>query len=259
MASQSAKSRAHVHYPTSSNNERRLAISLVIAVGSLILFLALANCAGGGSAGTGLKVFTGQVVATDGSPLAGVEISVVDTGDAVLTQDDGNFQIETEIGGGDIQVNITSQGVISSVTLTELPEGDAAVGLSLQVNKDTNEVESVDVTITPSNESSEGSAEDEESDVDDGSDDAHDSDSADDGESVEEEDNTSDGEMDFENGEDGENVEGEEGEVPDETPPSAGEEEEEFSEGEDSHDNTEEEEISDEDGSPDDIDPELGT
>ena len=57
------------------------------------IFFFVASCAGGGSTGTGGRIFTGRLVTTDGAPLSGVSVSYGKDGLAVESDVEGYFEM----------------------------------------------------------------------------------------------------------------------------------------------------------------------
>lgn len=108
----------------------------------VLLLLALVRC-GGGSEGTGVgtKSIVGTIKLTDGSPFAGAEITILETGDSSLSDASGAFRIDTQtdatalslsVEKGDISARTAIEGLDPTasnimIALTLDPRGDASL------------------------------------------------------------------------------------------------------------------------------------
>lgn len=114
-----------------------------------LALLSIAGCAGGGTSGTGIKMLEGQVLSESGKPLAGVEVSIPETGQTTQTASDGTYSILTSTSSEEIQVDVEVDGVTSSLVVEDVPEGGAIVNLDMAISEETGEISDSTVEITP--------------------------------------------------------------------------------------------------------------
>jgi hypothetical protein len=110
-----------------------LKISLIILT---ILFIGA--CAGGGSAGTGTGstlslTIEGQVLDENSAPVPDALVVVKETGDSDVSDQQGNFSIQTDSVAGDLTLEITSNGKTNFTTIT-VNEGDSTLQITVKVN-----------------------------------------------------------------------------------------------------------------------------
>ncbi|MCB0324727.1 MAG: carboxypeptidase regulatory-like domain-containing protein, partial [Bdellovibrionales bacterium] len=138
-----------------------IAISIHLRSATLaVLFLLLAGCAGGGSRGTGGFEYRGTLLSRTGAPLVNIEVTIAQTGDSDLTDENGLYEILSDPPTGPVQILLRSEGFSSEVTIP--PPTAAAVGLRVDIALDettgTAEPIAVDevISITDSESPSEG-------------------------------------------------------------------------------------------------------
>ena len=103
-----------------------------------ILFAALlggggGGC-GGGTRGSGFEVRGTLTNAVSGLRLANIELVVAGTGESVVTNDSGEFQIETEFPGESIELLVRGQGINTSVVIGDIPLGSESIEVELFFN-----------------------------------------------------------------------------------------------------------------------------
>ena len=122
----------------------------VVAVLLVMLFL-FSGC-GGGTSGTGIRsdgsVLQGSVRTTEGEPVPGVVVTVIETNDQAVTNAEGGFEIVVEEPIGEFTVEFDGQGVDSQVTVSGVPEEATAVDVTLTVDSATGELSGTSVDIT---------------------------------------------------------------------------------------------------------------
>lgn len=109
-------------------------------------FATLFAC-GGGSTGTGVKTFIGDISFPDGAPVAQVSVVIPASGAQTATDNAGHFEVDTELESGDSQVNFVAQGVESSVEIEAVPEGNAEINMEVVLDEPSLTVASANVEI----------------------------------------------------------------------------------------------------------------
>ncbi len=111
----------------------RLLLTLLLTVASLLL----TSCAGGGSSGTGTgEIFTlvGQVVDTSGQPVQDATITLLETGDMVLSNKEGNFTIQLDMEVGQVLTLEVVRGDGMAIQIIQVPQEDSFLILSIKIN-----------------------------------------------------------------------------------------------------------------------------
>ncbi len=62
-----------------------------------LALICLGTGCGGGTSGTGLQTFDGQVKSADGAPIAGARVTLTATGDAAVTDVEGRFVLQSSL------------------------------------------------------------------------------------------------------------------------------------------------------------------
>ncbi len=123
-----------------------------ILSGSLLsALLVVAGCGGGtvGTGGTGSNEFQGKILATDGSPVSDAVVTIAETGDAAVTDAEGDFTIESKFG--DSQATILVETPLSSgeTVVKGLPEVPVVVEVSLVLDENKKSLEVSSSKVTP--------------------------------------------------------------------------------------------------------------
>lgn len=103
---------------------------------------------GGGSQGTGGVTINGELrLATSMQVLPGVTVTVDETGESAITDDQGLFTIDTDFSGGDLLLRFNDmKGIDTSLTINNVPSS-AAVTLALEYEAATNTIRSKQTDI----------------------------------------------------------------------------------------------------------------
>lgn len=127
-----------------------------------VLFLIFGSACSGGSKGTGTQTFEGRVVTSKSEPAAGVTVTLVDTGDSDVTDDQGFFSIISILLAGDLPVAVDTDQFSSTVIVTGVPEAATRVNVTIQLNEETEEAELDEVSIEHEQKEKESGLEDQE-------------------------------------------------------------------------------------------------
>lgn len=129
----------------------RLIALPLFALCCAFLVAILPSC-GGGTDGSGVRSFGGQVLSENASPLAGATITVAETGDSAVTDEDGNFSISTRLAEGQTSATfvIQAEAVSTSAVLSDLNPSAAQVGVLIVVDRPSNTAQAIALaTPTP--------------------------------------------------------------------------------------------------------------
>lgn len=100
-----------------------------LAILSCIALVVLSGC-GGGTSGTGLQTFDGQVKSADGVPIVGASVTLTATGDSSLTDQQGRFVLRSAVDPkADHKIEFLLEAEDFSGTF-EVPEGALTEGSS---------------------------------------------------------------------------------------------------------------------------------
>ncbi len=115
---------------------RALTTYLLIASFTLVYV----SCAGGGTSGTGGQNFLGRMVSSDQTPLANVTITILESGDSGVTDANGNFLIEADTAGGDLNFEFVRSDINTSLLIPAIPADAELVTLELEYSPPENKV-----------------------------------------------------------------------------------------------------------------------
>ncbi|MCB0360641.1 MAG: hypothetical protein KDD44_13430 [Bdellovibrionales bacterium] len=96
--------------------------------------LLLVDCAGG-SRGTGGIQFSGEVVSRQGAPLAGVSVTVSQTGASDITDNAGLFSIKTQAAPGDVELVVQTASFAASAFVENVQADTSAVQVIIEVDE----------------------------------------------------------------------------------------------------------------------------
>lgn len=127
-----------------SNSSLFFSVILPIVLGLVLPLSHLTGCAGGVT-GTGDIRETrveGRVFKTDGAPLEGATVTLVETGDSVTTNAQGEFLIRTEdLVAGDLTLSVVAATVNAAVGIGSVSEAEPNIRVELQVDEANNSIE----------------------------------------------------------------------------------------------------------------------
>lgn len=116
----------------------------------LVLTVYLPSC-GGGTDGSGVRSFNGQLLSESATPLAGATVTVAETGDSAITDENGSFSISTRLADGQTSATfvIQDESVSTSAVLDDIAP-DSSVDVLIVVNRPANTAQVIPLaTPTP--------------------------------------------------------------------------------------------------------------
>lgn len=105
------------------------------------------SCAGGGSRGTGGFEFQGRVLNENLTPLARVRITIAETGDSTLTDENGFYSLSTSFSAESVEYLIEGPGVTAQFVFAGIPVDAVALTLDFQVENEGTSVTPINVNI----------------------------------------------------------------------------------------------------------------
>ena len=114
------------------SNLMRVPFQLI--VGGTVLLCGLGSCQSGGSVGTGGHRFEGSVQNRELLGVAGVQVTVLETGDAIITNADGAFALDTALVSGDLQFELRSEQQEVNVTVQGVPAEPSVIVVVFQID-----------------------------------------------------------------------------------------------------------------------------
>ena len=99
----------------------------------LALFVALAIGCGGGTRGSGGQLFDGFVGDVNGKALIQVNVTVTETGDSAITDENGRFTIKTEDLSGEIEFLLESNSFSGTVVSQSVPSDASKIAVTFVV------------------------------------------------------------------------------------------------------------------------------
>lgn len=135
-----------------STNNKFLEYRIWALAMGLILLLGLVSVTGcgGGTVGSGDNdsVIAGRILTNTGHAFSGANITHAQTGASDITDEQGNFSIETNIEGQAPELFIDRDGVSSSIRLSDATAEQKTINIEITVNETTGIVDSVKVIAT---------------------------------------------------------------------------------------------------------------
>lgn len=114
--------------------------------------IVISGCAGagGGTEGTGFKSIQGAIV-ENGVPVAGSTVTIEETGDSAVTDEQGRFSIDSvalDISESQVTLRVEDQRSFSAVTqISNIPNGEADVVVSISINRARNQATVTSISI----------------------------------------------------------------------------------------------------------------
>jgi hypothetical protein len=105
----------------------------VIRAAAMFALLALTQC-GGGTSGTGLDDYQGEVRLLDGTPVAGARLTILETGDSATTDPSGNFTLNFTSEAPLLHILVETPEVTQTVTVETFGAGSTHGSLVLEVD-----------------------------------------------------------------------------------------------------------------------------
>jgi hypothetical protein len=119
----------------------RGSVKMLAALRLCMLFLCVAvlpfcGCAGGGSEGTGVgqsyRSVEGRVIYSDGSPVAGAQITLLETGENATSNQAGSFEIHTLSAADSFELEIESAGQSVRTRLESLGQNPQGIQVTIK-------------------------------------------------------------------------------------------------------------------------------
>ena len=129
---------------------RSLTVSALSAC-VMCLFAFLPSC-GGGTDGSGVRSFGGQVISETARPLAGATVTVEETGASTVTAEDGSFELSTTLPAGTTSATFIIEDMETSArgTLDDVGDAGEQVSVLIVVDRPANTAQIIPVaTPTP--------------------------------------------------------------------------------------------------------------
>lgn len=115
---------------------------------SIILALAAVSGCGGGTSGTGLSNYEGQLRSVSGEPIPNATLTIVESGDAAVTDENGSFVIQTEPLPEPATILIeTPTGTDSTVELKSAAEENESVHVDIILDPELAKAEATEFKV----------------------------------------------------------------------------------------------------------------
>lgn len=106
-----------------------------------LLVLLLISCAGGGTRGTGLggfRIITGTIVESNDLPVEGATVTIVETGESDLSDQNGEFQIETQSENANLQLQVQKDDFDTTIEVNDLDQETNNLNLEISIETQEN-------------------------------------------------------------------------------------------------------------------------
>jgi hypothetical protein len=133
------------------SRNRRISVLLTLLLG-VSSFLFTSGCgSGGGTEGSGLRTLEGTAVnVSSGQPEAGVAVTIESTGETAVSDDEGKFELVTEISDQPITLLFEKGSALSArATISEVSPADPVLKLDVAVDTQRNQVAVQVTAATP--------------------------------------------------------------------------------------------------------------
>jgi hypothetical protein len=97
-----------------------------------VLLLSGIGC-GGGTRGSGGQLYDGFIGDKSAKPLPGLSVTIVQSGDSAISDQDGRFTIETTPLSGQLSLLVEGNSISTTVQLGEVPEDAVRIKLSVTI------------------------------------------------------------------------------------------------------------------------------
>ena len=97
-----------------------------------LLLLSGIGC-GGGTRGSGGQLYDGFIGDKSAKPLPGLSVTIVQSGDSAISDQDGRFTIETTPLSGQLSLLVEGNSISTTVQLGEVPEDAVRIKLSVAI------------------------------------------------------------------------------------------------------------------------------
>ena len=109
----------------------------------LFLFLLVGICTacGGGTTGTGVQTYEGQIVTTKEQPLQNVKVTILETGATDTTDANGSFSIPTEVSNSAVNLKLEGDNIDTTYQVKTTSASDSKVRVTIHIDEVTRNVE----------------------------------------------------------------------------------------------------------------------
>lgn len=103
----------------------------------LMQIIAFPGCGGGttGTGGTGSTEFSGKILDDSGAPVGNAMVTIEETGDSAVTDDQGNFTVETSIESSSVTVRVQSEATDVKTTVDDIPDEPQSIAVTFEINR----------------------------------------------------------------------------------------------------------------------------
>ena len=126
---------------------RLFLLSLHLRVAIVCGFLFLASGCGGGTSGTGVRTFDGDVRLETGEPLEGVMVTIPSTGDSSTTDSSGHFYMVSKVRGDRVELMLEKASFRGTVVVAANEASGTHVSVQLTVDSATNQITATDFAL----------------------------------------------------------------------------------------------------------------
>lgn len=112
----------------------------------LLSLLFFASC-GGGTSGSGLKRYEGRIATADNQALSEISVTIENTGDSSVTNSGGEFVIDSQAAGPDVNFLLESPDFISRFVLKDIPEDSSHVTMHVLVDPESQVAEVQKISV----------------------------------------------------------------------------------------------------------------
>lgn len=115
-------------------------LAYVLIFFQITVLVSMASCAGGGSAGTGDRVFHGTLRTLGNVPASGIQVTIGETGESVITDENGVYTIRSNTTESSLEFFFEGPGLSASAMLTELSPSVMSISIDFVIDAEVNSV-----------------------------------------------------------------------------------------------------------------------
>ena len=123
---------------------------LIFTIAAFLTCISFTACGGGSSGtGTGSTTIEGTVKSEEGEPLAGITVTIIETGDNDITDDAGFFSITSDIETSEVTLEILKDENSLTVELSNVSnEESATLEVEIEVSEDLKEISVTNLEVS---------------------------------------------------------------------------------------------------------------
>lgn len=121
-------------------------IKTFLPISAVFVSVILVGC-GGGTDGSGLKTYEGNVSSKEGRVLSGVNVTIETTGESSVTNSNGQFVIKSDAYGAEVPFILESSEFENRFILKDITESSARITMDISVDTATDIIEVNNVRI----------------------------------------------------------------------------------------------------------------